>query len=127
VSAVQLVGAPSSTGLPNTRDQLRRAHRPRPVHDGLADDDASIRIQPPFVSCITLLGGPFPNEDGRLEQREKRWGQLDWMTQALEAEDLFMIYPTDWSIVTPASPHVERDRIVPPARHSAKDQVATED
>ena len=42
---------------PNTRDQLRRAHGLTLVHDDPADDDAPIRIQPPFVSCITLFGG----------------------------------------------------------------------
>ncbi len=46
---------------PNTRDQLRRAHDLTLAHDGLvADDDAPIRIQPPFVSCITLFDGAPP-------------------------------------------------------------------
>ena len=36
---------------PNTRDQLRRAHDLTTVHDDLvAGEDATTRVQPPFVS-----------------------------------------------------------------------------
>ena len=42
--------------LSNTGDQLRRAHNLTTDRDDAADDSASIRIQPPFVSCITLFG-----------------------------------------------------------------------
>jgi hypothetical protein len=48
---------PSSTGLSNTRDQLRGAHDLTLVHDDSADEDAPTRLQPPLVSCIALLGG----------------------------------------------------------------------
>src|SRR5512147_2234342 len=41
--------AASSQKSPNTRDQLRGAH-------DRADEGASIRVQPPLVSCIALFG-----------------------------------------------------------------------
>jgi hypothetical protein len=48
-------GLASHPCLSNTRDQLRGAHDLALVHDDLADDDASTRLQPPLVSCIALL------------------------------------------------------------------------
>jgi hypothetical protein len=49
---------PHAVGPPKTRDQLRGAHDHAPPHDDLADEDVSIRIQPPLVSWIALFGGP---------------------------------------------------------------------
>jgi hypothetical protein len=45
-----------SFGLPNTRDQLRSAHDHTHTHDERADESATTRLQPRFVSCIALFG-----------------------------------------------------------------------
>jgi hypothetical protein len=58
----------------NTRDQLRGAHDLTIAHDERSDDGATIRLRPPFVSCIALFGNAVHLYDRPLSaRRNARW------------------------------------------------------